>query len=148
MRLVSHPTAAPVLATAPVTAHDRPAVPAVTSVDGFMIASYRQTEETLLSSQTYYTILQHSVAPHWTLMLQFVKGIVHPKMNIHKLSTHHYANGGVGEVFEFTRHFWSFRVQQCSSQIQIEIWLQRCLPLKLQKCSQTLHPPLHWNSDE
>ena len=37
------------------------------------------------------------------------KGIVHAEMKIHSLSTHHYADGGVGEVFESTKHFWSFR---------------------------------------
>ena len=26
------------------------------------------------------------------------KGIVHPEMKIHSLCTHHYADGGVGEV--------------------------------------------------
>ena len=36
-------------------------------------------------------------------------GIVHPKMKIHSLSSHHYAHGGVGEVFESKKHFWSFR---------------------------------------
>ena len=28
------------------------------------------------------------------------KGILHPKMKIHSLSNHHYADGGVGEVFD------------------------------------------------
>ena len=30
-------------------------------------------------------------------------------MKIQSISSHHYADGGVGEVFESTRHFWSFR---------------------------------------
>ena len=32
-----------------------------------------------------------------------IKGIVHPKMIIHSLSTHPYVDGGVGEVFESTK---------------------------------------------
>ena len=41
-----------------------------------------------------------------------LKGIVHPKINIHLISTHHYADGGVGKVFESTTHFRSFRGKQ------------------------------------
>ena len=33
-----------------------------------------------------------------------VKGIVHQKMKIHSLSTPHYADGAVGEVFESRKH--------------------------------------------
>ena len=33
-------------------------------------------------------------------------------MKFHSLSTHHYADGGVGDVFESTKHFLSFRVLQ------------------------------------
>ena len=51
-----------------------------------------------------------------------VKGIVHWKIKIHSLSTHHYADGGGGggggEGFEFTKHFWSLRGKQCCSRIQ------------------------------
>ena len=39
-------------------------------------------------------------------------------MEIHSLSTHHYADGGVGEVFESTKHFRSLRGKQCSRKIQ------------------------------
>ena len=31
-------------------------------------------------------------------------------MQIPSLSTHHYADGGVGEVFESTKHFWSLKL--------------------------------------
>ena len=34
-----------------------------------------------------------------------IKGTVHPKMEIHSVSTHHCADGGVGEVFESIKHF-------------------------------------------
>ena len=37
------------------------------------------------------------------------KGIVHPKMYLHSLSTYHYADRGVGEVFDSTKHFRSLR---------------------------------------
>ena len=43
------------------------------------------------------------------------KGIVQPKMKMMSLSTHHYADGGVGES---TKHFLSSRGKQCCSQIQ------------------------------
>ena len=33
----------------------------------------------------------------------YFEGIVHPEMRIPSLSTHHYADGGVGEVFESTK---------------------------------------------
>ena len=46
------------------------------------------------------------------------KGIVHKKMRIHSLSTRHYADGGVCEVLESTKHFWSLRGKLCCSQIQ------------------------------
>ena len=36
-----------------------------------------------------------------------VKGIIHPKIKIHYLS-HHYADGGVGDVFDSTKHFVEF----------------------------------------
>ena len=36
-------------------------------------------------------------------------------MKIHSLSTHHYADGGVGEVFT---NFWSFRCKQHCSQLE------------------------------
>ena len=35
-------------------------------------------------------------------------------MIIHALSTHPYADGGVDEVFESSKQFWSFRGKQCS----------------------------------
>ena len=37
-------------------------------------------------------------------------------MKIHSLSTHHYVYGGVGEVFECIKHFWSFRVNSVSAE--------------------------------
>ena len=48
-----------------------------------------------------------------------LKGIVHRKMKMHSLATHHDADGGVGEVCESTEHFWSLRGKQCCSQIGI-----------------------------
>ena len=33
----------------------------------------------------------------------------HPKMQIHLLSSYNYTDGGLGEVFESTKHFWSFQ---------------------------------------
>ena len=39
-----------------------------------------------------------------TLCAFVFKGIVHSKIKIHSLSTDHYADGGVGEVFESTKH--------------------------------------------
>ena len=38
-----------------------------------------------------------------TFSVKYLKGTVHQKMEIHPLSTHHYADGGVGEVFESTK---------------------------------------------
>ena len=38
-----------------------------------------------------------------------LKGIAHRIMKMYLLSTHHYADGGVGELFESTKHFRSFR---------------------------------------
>ena len=40
------------------------------------------------------------------------KGIVHPKIKFH-LSTHHYAHGGGGGLFESNQHFWSSRGKMC-----------------------------------
>ena len=34
-----------------------------------------------------------------------LKGIVHPEIKIHSLSTHHFADGGVGKVFVSTKVF-------------------------------------------
>ena len=44
--------------------------------------------------------------------------IVHPKMIINSFSTPHYADGGVAEVFESTKHRWSFRGKRCCRWIQ------------------------------
>ena len=49
-----------------------------------------------------------------------VKGIVHPNMIIHSFSTLFYADREVGEVFETTKHCWTFRGKQCSSQVAAE----------------------------
>ena len=49
-----------------------------------------------------------------------LKGIVHRKMKIHSLSTHHCADGGVGEVFESTKHFWS--VTLCQVWPPLQTW--------------------------
>ena len=32
-------------------------------------------------------------------------------MRMHSSSTRHYADGGVGEVFESTKHFWSVALE-------------------------------------
>ena len=40
---------------------------------------------------------------------------------MHSWSTHHYANGGLGEVFESTKHFWSLWGKQCCSSISPDI---------------------------
>ena len=45
-----------------------------------------------------------------------VKGRVHRK--VLKWSTQPFANGAVGEVFDSTKHFWSFRGKQHCSHIQ------------------------------
>ena len=45
------------------------------------------------------------------------------KNKMYSLSTHPYADGGVGEVFESTKHFWSLRGKQQCSQIQYS-WSQ------------------------
>ena len=60
-------------------------------------------------------------------------------MKIHSLSTHHYDDGGVGKVFESTKHFWSLRGKQCCSQIQYN-W-SKWWPLlpKLKKSKNTQH---------
>ena len=50
-----------------------------------------------------------------------INGIVHPKMTIHSLSTHHYVDGGVGEVFESTKHFCSLRGKLCCSKMHIQL---------------------------
>ena len=42
-----------------------------------------------------------------------LKEFIHPKMKIHLLSTHHYADGGVGGLFECTKHFESQGTQRC-----------------------------------
>ena len=46
-----------------------------------------------------------------------VKGIVHRKIKMNSSSTHQYFDGGVGEVSESTKHFWSFRGKLRCSQI-------------------------------
>ena len=60
---------------------------------------------------------QHQAPSHLgvftTVLNRDVKGIVHQKMKFPSLSTHHYATGGMGEVFEFTlllyfTYFFSF----------------------------------------
>ena len=43
---------------------------------------------------------------------------------MHSLSTHHYADGGVGEVFVSTKHSWSFWGKLYCSQIQYN-WSKR-----------------------
>ena len=53
-----------------------------------------------------------------TEVTEVTEAKVQRKMKIHSWSTHHYADGGVGEVFESTKRFWSFRDKQCCSQIQ------------------------------
>ena len=40
----------------------------------------------------------------YMILTSCIKGIVHWK--IHASSTHHYADGGAGEVFKSTKHFW------------------------------------------
>ena len=52
-----------------------------------------------------HTLLKEEFTQKWELF-------------IHSLSPHPYADGGVIEVFESTKHFWSFRSKQCSSTIQ------------------------------
>ena len=47
---------------------------------------------------------------------QPIKGIVHRKMKIHPLAAHHYTGGGLGDVFESTKHFRSVRGKQHFSQ--------------------------------
>ena len=48
-------------------------------------------------------------------------------MKIHWLSTYHYADGEVGEVFEYTIHFKSLRGKLCCSQVQyIEVNCDLC----------------------
>ena len=48
-----------------------------------------------------------------------LKGIVHRKIEMHSLSTQHYADGKVGEVFESTKHFWSLRGKLCINTIEV-----------------------------
>ena len=58
-------------------------------------------------------------------------------MKIHSLSTHHYTDGGTGEVFESTKHFWSLKSKQCCGKIQDN------KPRHLDKLdSESLHPVL------
>ncbi len=40
--------------------------------------------------------------------LLFIKETVHPKMKIHILSTHLHADGRSGEIFWYSKHFWTF----------------------------------------
>ena len=47
--------------------------------------------------------------PLCVVVVSLAKGKVHPKMKIQSFSTHHYVNGGLGEVFESTKPFWSLR---------------------------------------
>ena len=51
--------------------------------------------------------LTYSHFSHLSCEVQHIKRIVHLK--IHSLSSHHYADGGAGEVFKSTKHFWSLR---------------------------------------
>ena len=50
----------------------------------------------------------------WTVLTD-IKGVVHQTTIFHSLSTHQYADGGVGEVYESTKHCWSFRGKQRTS---------------------------------
>ena len=54
----------------------------------------------------------------WSDLCDVLKGTVHRKKKNHSLSTHHSSGGGVGEVFDSTKHFWSLRGKQRCSQIQ------------------------------
>lgn len=48
-----------------------------------------------------------------------VKGVVHQKMKTHSLSSHHYVDGEVGDVWESAKHLWSFRGKQsCKSKAE------------------------------
>ena len=55
--------------------------------------------------------LRHLVQKDLTYIL---KGIVHPKLKLYSSSTHHSADGGVGEVCESTKHFRSLESKLCS----------------------------------
>ena len=72
-----------------------------------------------------FIIIHHSFkALQWNTREWFdIEGIVHPKMKIHSLPSHHYADGGVGEVFKSTKHLWSIRGKFCCSRIQYN-WSQ------------------------
>ena len=51
-----------------------------------------------LSLTSHYRSWQHEAFLRYHIWFLLVKGIVHPKMKIQSLSTHHDADGGVGEV--------------------------------------------------
>ena len=75
-----------------------------------------------------------------------LKGIVHPKILIHALSAHHYADGRLGQVFEDTKQFLSFRGKQHCSQIQYNWrkWVTTSINLKQQKKTQLASILLLW----
>ena len=54
-------------------------------------------------------------------MIIIIQGILHPNSIIHSLSTNHCENGGVGEVFDSTKDFWSFRGKQFNSQVAAKL---------------------------
>ena len=50
------------------------------------------------------------------MYLDLFKGTVHPEMKMHSLSTHPYADGGVGELLESTKHLWSLSVNSVAAE--------------------------------
>ena len=68
-------------------------------------------EEKLPNVGLTFHMRKHISKDSWETVPLLVKGMVHPKIKIHSLSTHRYMSMEVvGEVSESTKHFWSFRV--------------------------------------
>ena len=62
----------------------------------------------------------HESGPETSLTRAF-KGIVHRKIKIHSPSSHHCSDGGVGEVFESTKHFLSLRGKRLCIRYNYEV---------------------------
>ena len=72
-----------------------------------------------------------------SVAINYVKGIVHPKIKLQSLSTHHCADGGVGQVFESTKHLRRFRGEKLATQRQIQYKWSKWKVKESLKCLHT-----------
>ena len=88
--------------------------------------------------------LNHSERLCYTVY-HIIEGIVHPKTEIHSLSTHHYVDRGVGEELSPQNNFGVSGINSIAAKCNIIVypWNTRSVVW-----TQTLHPPLYLHSGE